>query len=549
MTRWDDARLLALHAAGQASRARHGLAFALAARDPARAQAERLRAMLARNAATEIGRRHGFADLRTPAEYARRVPLSTAADVEPMVARMMRGERRVLTAEAPIFYGRTTGSGGAHKHVPITPTYQAEFQRTVHTAFWHVFWKFPRAFTSRLLYFVGPARVAVAEDGNDIGSMSGFNFGALPPVVRQLYAWPPELFEVPDLRARSYLALHQAILGDISLVTGVFPLPIVTMLRDLEERAGELARDLARGTLDGAGEHAAPFARGLAPRPDLARRLERAARAPVEEKALEAFPKLALVYCWTTATAGLYVPELRRRLGPEVAVRDAIYAATEAWCNVPLGDEEPGGPAAIGSVYLELIPEAAGPTGDAIPLAEAEDGRRYFVVVSSSAGLYRYVLGDVVETCGKYHETPRIRFVRKAGATSNLCGELLDESHVNQAVGAALARRRLEASWFALVADPRGGLPGYDLYLELPAGSAPGGLDADVEAELGRAAYSYGDLRGEGQLRPLRLRPVRPGSNDAWRRARVREGAGEAQLKTTHLYDDPDKVPEELRPT
>ena len=168
-------------------------------------------------------------------------------------------------------------------------------------------------------------------------------------------------------------------------------------------------------------------------------------------------------------------------------------------------------------------------------------------MVSNAAGLYRYVLGDVIETCGRWHDTPRIRFVRKAGVTSNLCGELLDESHVNQAVGAALARRRLEATWFALVGDAAGALPGYDLYLELPAGE-PDGLAAVVEEELGRAAYSYGDLRGEGQLRPLRLRVIKPGGHEAWRGARVREGAGEAQLKTTHLYDDPGKVPVELRP-
>jgi hypothetical protein len=529
-----------IHLAAQASRARPAAELAVAVRRPEKAQARYLARLLARNRDTEFGRAHGFAELTRPEAYARRVPLMTAADLEPWVRRLMRGERRLLTEEHPVFYGRSTGSGGNHKHIPITPSYQAEFQRTVHAAFWHLFLRIPRGFTSRLLYFVGPRRVAVADDGNDIGSMSGYNFTALPPLVRRMYAWPVELFAIDDLEARSYVALQQAVVGDISLVTGVFPLPIVAMLRDLEARAEELARDLRRGTLDGAPALDADQRRFFArARPDLAARLERAARAPVEDKARLAFPRLGLVYCWTTATAGLYVPELRRRLGPDIAVRDAIYAATEAWCNVCVGDEEPGGPAAVTSVYLELIPEAG---GEPLPLAAARDGARYQIVVTCSAGLYRYVLGDIVEVCGFHQRTPRIRFVRKVGAASNLAGELLDESHVNQAVGRALAALGLEATWFALVADPAG--PGYRLHVE---GAAHEQLADLVDRELGAAAYSYGDLRGEGQLRPIRLVRIPDGRYAAWRRTRLAEGAGEAQLKTAHLFDDPTKLPVELR--
>src|SRR5262249_9159954 len=149
---------------------------------------------------------------------------------------------------------------------------------------------------------------------------------------------------------------------------------------------------------------------------------------------------------------------LKRRLGPDIAVRDGIYAATEAWCNVCIGDDEPGGPAAVTSVYLEFIPESG---GDPVPLHAVEDRKRYSIVVTNSARLYRYVLGDIVEICGYHHRPPRLRFVRKTGAASNLAGELLDESHVNGAVAAALRALGLEATWFALVADPTG--PGYDL--------------------------------------------------------------------------------------
>lgn len=545
-----------LHPLGQQGRRKDAMRFEEAVRAPVRTQEAMLQALLRRHQATAFGRAHGFASLRNPAEFAAQVPLMHPQDLRPWVERLMNGERQILTDEDPLFYGVSTGTSGTHKHVPITATYRDEFQRTVNIAFWHLYRRFPEAFTSRFLYFVGPRRLATAPDGRDIGSMSGYNYTELPPLVRSLYAWPYEVFEVEDLPSRAYLALHQAIAGDVSLITGIFPLPIVMLLRDLETQAEALARDFERGRLDGApGLSPAErdfFARHLRPRPDLARRLRRAMALPVEEKVAEVLPKLRLTYCWTTSTAGLYLGELRRRLGSQVRVRDAIYAATEAWCNVCLGDEEPGGPLAITSVYFEFIEATAYEAGSTATqtLGELEDGRRYYLVVTNSAGMYRYVLGDVVETCGRYQDTPRIRFVRKAGATSNLCGELLDEVHVNEAMRLELERSGLEATWFALVGDSSG--PGYTLHLELAPACAEVGsvvlqeMAARVDADLGRQALFYGQHR-KARLHPLQVKRVDQGTYDRYRMRRMRDGTGEAQIKAIHLVADRSALPEELR--
>jgi hypothetical protein len=545
-----------LHGLGQLTRRKAASQFEAAAHDPAKAQEQFLIGLLRANAQTEFGRSHGFATLGSTRDFVQGVPLMTAADLARWSDRLRQGERHLLTAEPPRFYAITTGTAGVHKYVPVTASYQAEFQRTVAIAFWHLYRRFPGAFTSKLLYFVGPRQVSVAPDGLDVGTMSGYNFTEMGPVIRALYAWPYELFQVADLETRDYLALYLAILGDISLITGVFPTSIVALLRGLETHAEALARDLREGTLKGAAnlttEQRRFFEAGLAPRRDLARRIERAAAAPVEEKAAEAFPRLRLAYCWTTSTAGLYVPELKRRLGPNVAVRDGIYAATEAWCNVPMGDEEPGGPAAVTSVFLEFLPEVDRANGSmrTVLAHELVEGGRYFPVVTNSAGLYRYLLDDVVEVCGRYHATPRIRFLRKMGAACNLVGELMEESHATQAVSEVLGARGLEATWFCMVADPS--LLRYRLYLELaPAcdgltDAAIADLIAPLEARLGEVNFSYALERQEGALGRLEIRRVPIGRYLAWRQRRVSEGCGDAQLKAVHLLSDPDELPREF---
>jgi hypothetical protein len=159
------------------------------------------------------------------------------------------------------------------------------------------------------------------------------------------------------------------------------------------------------------------------------------------------------------------------------------------------------------------------------------------------------VLGDIVEVCGFYHATPRIRFVRKAGAAANLVGEKLDESHVTRAVQAVLSERRLDPTWFTLVPDASGERPGYVLHLELPPGVTldEAAFATRVDAALSEASYDYARLRVAQQLGPITLKPIAPGSYHAVRQRKVQDGSAEAQLKTAHLTPDADTLPPELR--
>jgi hypothetical protein len=476
--------------------------------------------------------------------------------LQPWVRRMMDGEQNLLTAERPVYYVLTSGSTAEPKYIPITPTYRRELQATVHVSLWHLYRKFPEAFVGKALYFVGSRRVSTAKDGCDVGTMSGFNFTELPRVVRALYAWPYELFEVKDHATRNTLALLLASIGAPSLIAGVFPAPIVYLLRELAQRAGELAAVLGSGLLPDSlllspAQRAFFQAKLSGPRPEIARRLLRAEKAPVEEKVGEAWPELRLVYCWTSATAGLFVPELKRRLGPNVAVRDAIYSACEGWNNIPLGEEEPGGALATHVHYFEFIEEAAYERGTrtTVPVDGVQEGARYYIVLTTGGGLYRYVLGDVVEVYGFFQKTPLIRFVRKGGASANLLGEKLDEAHVNHAMALALRQLAAEATYFTLAPAAPGEKPGYALYLELGSAAIPGLAERVAQAcddGLRGAGYDYDRLRKSGQLLPVRAVRLLPGTYDRVRRRKVDGGSAEAQLKTAHLVADRASLAPEL---
>jgi hypothetical protein len=290
----------------------------------------------------------------------------------------------------------------------------------------------------------------------------------------------------------------------------------------------------------------------MKPRAKLAKELTRALAGRPDELVRTALPMLRLVYCWTTSTAALYVPELERRLGPRVAVRDAIYSATEAWATIPMGDVTPGGALAIESAFYEFIPEDSFEAGgrDAVGVEALEDGKRYAIVVTTAAGLYRYLLGDIVEVKGFYRNTPRLVFARRVGAASNLVGEKLNEVHVTTAVSAALEGLGLDATWFALAPRLTGAEPGYTLHLELAPHARVESLAtiaSRVEAELRAHAFDYNRLRRGGALAPVDARAIAAGTYHAYRQEKLRSGAAEAQLKTAHLVSEASSLPAPMR--
>jgi GH3 auxin-responsive promoter len=541
-----------LQVLGELQRVPPALRFEHAAGNPERAQTALLREMMQANADTAFGREHGLSDVHTLRDLQRRVPVQTYADVEPWVRRQMNGEERVLSAETPVFFASSTGTTGAPKRTPTTPRFRAEFQRTVFVSMAQVAMRFPAAFSGQILYFVGPKELGRAPCGTPIGYTSGYNFSTLPPVIKKLYAWPYELFVVKDLDARTYLSAWLAAMSPITLVAAIFPLALLHLLRAIETYAEPLARDLRAGTLRDdlalTPEERAFFERYARRDARAADRIEAMARDDGGRLPVSAvMPDLRLVYCWLGASASYYVPELRRRVGPRVAIRDAIYAANEAWGNVTFGEDVLGGPVAITSHVFELVREADWDRGvreGTLP-HDLREGERYRLLATTGAGLCRYDLGDIVECTGTYARTPRIRFVRRAGASLSVVGEKLDESHVTAAVASALTRARLDAAFFTAV--PRFvPSPRWEIALELageshPTDAALEALRADIDQALGAAADDYRVYRRSTLGAPA-LVLVSCGEHDRTRRAAIARGGQDAQLKTVHLQTDPDAL-------
>src|SRR5688500_8241462 len=96
------------------------LRFCHALKRPGEMQRGLLRQCLVQNAASAYGKAHGFAEIRSYEEFARRVPIVDYSDIEPWIDRTKRGEQRVLTTEPVSHLIPTSGSTGGRKLIPFT---------------------------------------------------------------------------------------------------------------------------------------------------------------------------------------------------------------------------------------------------------------------------------------------------------------------------------------------------------------------------------------------------------------------------------------------
>jgi GH3 auxin-responsive promoter len=507
-----------------------------------------LRRIVEPNRDCEYGRRHRFRSLRSVRDYQAAVPIVRYEDLRADVERMGRGESGVLVSEPVRHFFVTSGTTGAPKLVPVTSSLVRDKWRAFGIYWNHVFERHPRVKGAATVTSLAASDgLAMTRSGIPSSPESAFwlawsaGLSMQPPVV------PREVGAIRDATARAYATARVLVEKDLPLLMSLHPSTLLVLLRALSDFAPALIDDLENGGL-GADvaiddELRAKLSRRLSP--DRARAADlRAARrrsAP-HLVATEVWPSLSVVACWRSPMLRPYLRLLEPHVGP-VAQRDYLCMASEGVISIPIGDVEdgPGGLLAVDTHFFEFVPEESldRPAANVRLAGDLEVGRSYGVLLSTTAGLYRYDIGDVVRVCRIEDETPVVEFLHRAGATCSMSGEKLTEDQVVDAVSASADRVDAALESFTLfpAAEP---YPHYVLLVER-APRDDGSLDdlpSTLDRELGRRNVEYAAKRESGRLGAPEVWITRAGGFAAWRARRVAEGAAVDQQKPIHLTRD-----------
>lgn len=518
-------------------------AFRRAAGDVAAVQRDLLLQLVRRNAETRFGRAHGFAAIRTVADYQRQVPLTTYDDYIDAVTAISRGEPGVLTAEPVKLLELTSGSTAATKQIPYTAGLKAEFGRAIGAWIADLFAADPRLMGGQAYWSVTPVtqRNQRTPAGIPIGFEEDSEYlgGLQRRLVQSLMAVPGEVRLIDEMEAFRYATLLFLLKSrSLALVSVWNPTFLSLLLERLPGWWPALADDIEAGRLTPPAPVAADVAARLRAhlRPDSRRAaaVRAAFRAGAEPGEVHArlWPHLRLISCWTDGHAALHAPALARLL-PQARIQGKGLIATEGFVSFPLTGHD-GAALAVRSHFFEFLPEGGGP-----PLLghELATGGRYAVVITTGGGLYRYRLQDIVEVTGRYRQAPLLRFLGKEAAISDRFGEKLHEGHVQTALDAACARFAVTPAFAMLACEEWAGRWAYTLFIEAPGvtDETLGTLGGSLEAALAEN-FHYRYCRDLGQLEGLRVFRVDGGAAESYLAACQARGQRAGDIKPVALH-------------
>lgn len=518
-----------------------------AAQAPEQTQAALLRTLLARNKDTQFGKTHGFASLARAEDYRRAVPAQTYEDLWPLMRRQELTGERCLTEERPVYYNRTSGTVGAPKNIPVTTAGLRQMKAEQRLAA-YVWARDSRFLSGKVFAVTGPAVEGKMEGGTEFGSVSGLIYRNQSGLVRSRQALPPALSDIEDYEAR-YLAMVIFGLAEEG-VTGMAtanPSTFLRLLAALHRHADAVLDAVATGRLP---DLPPPAPSRLPPRPARARALAQRLDAAGELTYADIWPRLQGVLTWTGGSCGVALAGLSRLLPAGVAIIEWGYSASEFRGTMNIDAKRNVCLPTLLTTFFEFVErdaqeEGRGGERDFLALHELEQGREYYVFITTGEGLYRYDMNDIVRVNGRVGQTPALEFVRKGKGVANITGEKLTETQVLQAVSETLARRGTAARFFIMLADEE--TPGYKLFVELEnAGRAPGAapdraggmagaMAGEIDSLLSEANVEYQAKRKSGRLAPLETRLLPGGAGDRYREACVDAGQRDAQFKHLHL--------------
>ncbi len=526
--------------------------FAEANARPFAAQEEALRRILRENAATEEGARLAFARLaaRTGNDlwsaFRKEVPLRAYEEFLPAIERMKAGEENILVPGRPEMFSLTSGTTSAPKFCPVTAAFIKEHHRQHLLWMYHVYKHRPAVNGGKYLVIASPAEMGRTEGGIPYGAMSGKQLAVQSIPVRRRQAAPVGAQSLPDAEERWFATLLFA-LGEerLRVVTAVNPSTLVALANRMERDADRLLEHVERGWAAAGVRFAA--------NPGRARALRDIRRANGALTPAAVWPELEILLTWQGGASSFYLPHVKALWG-DTAMRCLGLRASEGTFSIPLRDNDPSGVLAVGGHVLEFLPggtEKVRPDARTLLPGELEKGGLYRLVVTTSGGLFRYDMGDLVRVTGFLGRTPEVAFERRAGAVLSATGEKVTEDQVVSAMAAAAASGPLLNGFTVTYEMTGAGAVGYVLAVECAGGSdLSGGTGKRLRGLLGQVLSAfdealrnnnveYGAKREDGRLLPPRMVLLPGGSYEGYRARLAAGGRPESQVKQPVLVFPP----------
>ncbi len=457
--------------------------------------------LIVRLAQTEFGRAAGLEPGTDYNVFRGLVPPRRYEEHAPWIERMKAGEADVLWPGRCRYFAVSSGTtAGRTKYLPVTEPMLAHFRRAGLESLCYYARRAGNAhvFRGRHLFLGGATTLAPLPEAAPheawAGDLSGITALHLPGwAEKYLYEPGREIATMADWPEKIRAIAERTAATDISLVGGI-PSWLLILAEELRRRTGKT-------TLS------------------------------------EVWPRFECLVHGGVPIAP-FAEELRAAIGPQVNFHE-VYPASEGFIAAQDSDAAAGlRLIADAGIFYEFLPLARYDerrlgelAAEVVPLAEVRSDTDYVLLMTTPAGLCRYVIGDVVRFVST--EPPRLIYVGRTKLQLSAFGEHVIELEVTDAVTEAAARHGQSVVNFHVAPrfpDPAANEPRgrHEWWIEfrpsLREMPKPETVAADLDRVLQRLNDDYEAKRKGGGLETPLVHLVAAGTFERWLKERGKWG-------------------------
>ena len=429
-------------------------------------QLRTLRNLLDKAKYTQFGKDHGFESIQTVAQFQEKVPVRDYEAAKNYFDQTVKGVPDVLWPGVPLYFGKTSGTTSGAKYIPITRDSVKNF---IHAALESlmglgVYRKDAGFVEGKMLFLSGSPQLDENEHGMKIGRLSGISHVIVPGYAKKNRLPSLAINEISDWETKVEKVLEEAMQEDLRLISGI-PSWILMFFEKLKERTGKLPVDQW---------------------PNLVAYVHGGVNFEPYETVFEEYFQ-GKVTCWET------------------------YPASEGFLGIQMDDS--GGMRLVlnQGIFYEFIPleEAHQENPTRFTVGEVKQNQQYAIILTTSAGLWAYHLGDVVRFTSL--NPPRIKVTGRVKHFISAFGEHVIGEEVDAAMVATLEGIPAEVNEYTVAPflATEAGESYHEWLVEFK--SEPEDINVfsqQLDQEMRKQNAYYEDLRTGNILRQVKVTPL-----------------------------------------
>ena len=207
--------------------------------NPVETQQKVFESLLREAAQTEFGKDHDFSNIKTHADFAKKVPVRDYEGLKSYVDRVVKGEANVLWKGKPLYFAKTSGTTSGAKYIPLTAESMPFHVEAARNAILNYIHETGNAnFVTGKMIFLQGSPLLEEKNGIKLGRLSGIVAHFVPKYLQKNRMPSLETNCIEDWETKVNAIVTETINENMTVISGI-PSWVQMYFEKLKEKANK----------------------------------------------------------------------------------------------------------------------------------------------------------------------------------------------------------------------------------------------------------------------------------------------------------------------